>query len=155
MTIENCKLETIPPRSFVVLTNLETLSIRTHAATLPLALDYEAFVGLENLRHVDLAQNNIEAIPDNLFCPIKTSFTLNLRENRLKSDKLGSCKLNITKLDVSYNEIKTISQNFLGHLTSLTEFKARQNRIEAVDKLAFGGLAGLASVDLSHNRCVY
>ena len=109
-------------------------------------------MGLENLEHIDLSQNNIESIPDNLFCPIKTSFTLNLSDNAITSGKLGDCKLNITTLDVSFNDIRTISQSFVGHLSGLTEFNAKGNTIEAVDKFAFRGLTLLESIDLSHNK---
>ena len=46
-------------------------------------IDYEAFVGLEKLKTIDLSQNNIFKVPPKLFCPLHDIETINLRDNRL------------------------------------------------------------------------
>lgn len=57
LNISYCKLRTLPPRSFVGLTNLEQLSVQTFNSqwsAITLDLDYEAFIGLEKFTRLNL-----------------------------------------------------------------------------------------------------
>ena len=55
-------------------------------------------------------------------------------------------------LDLSYNDITTISTNAFISLTDLTSLVLKRNLIDTVEDFAFAGLSNLMSLDLSNNR---
>jgi hypothetical protein len=63
----------LPPRSFVGLTRLKTLSIHTYNAdwtSMSLEPDYESLIGLSLLEDLDLSHNNLASMPAGLLCPL-------------------------------------------------------------------------------------
>ena len=122
LNISYCKLRTLPPRSFVGLTNLEQLSVQTFNSqwsAITLDLDYEAFIGLEKLTRLDLTRNNMFQLPGKLFCPLNTELVVDLSHNQLSgfqdlglsSRTTDSCSVPITELDVSFNQIRAVPED--------------------------------------------
>ena len=63
----------LPPRSFVGLTRLKTLSVHTFNAdwtSMSLEPDYESLIGLNLLEDLDLSNNNLASMPAGLLCPL-------------------------------------------------------------------------------------
>ena len=108
LAISYCKIRQLPPRTFVGLTRLRHLAIHTHNSdwtSLSLQVqfgrsrrlrkesfkihyfqpDYEAFVGLDLLESLDLSDNNMQALPKGLLCPLVNLKTLNLSRNAIDS----------------------------------------------------------------------
>ena len=165
LAIDHCKIRTLPPRSFVGLASLETLSVETFNSewsAILLHIDYEAFVGLNKLKTLTLSNNNIYETPAKLFCPLSSVETIDLRNNRLVNlEDLGlstaggvgsagaeQCSVSVTKLELSGNRLTTLTPGSLGAATRLETLIVRDNEVSVLDRMTFHGLATLATVDL-------
>ena len=165
LAIDHCKIRTLPPRSFVGLASLETLSVETYNSewsAILLHIDYEAFVGLNKLKTLTLSNNNIYETPAKLFCPLSSVETIDLRNNRLVNlEDLGlstaggvgsagaeQCSVSVTKLELSGNRLTTLTPGSLGAATRLETLIVRDNEVSVLDRMTFHGLATLATVDL-------
>ena len=165
LAIDHCKIRTLPPRSFVGLASLETLSVETYNSewsAILLHIDYEAFVGLNKLKTLTLSNNNIYETPAKLFCPLSSVETIDLRNNRLVNlEDLGlsteggvgsagaeQCSVSVTKLELSGNRLTTLTPGSLGAATRLETLIVRDNEVSVLDRMTFHGLATLTTVDL-------
>ena len=162
LNISYCKLRTLPPRSFVGLTNLEQLTVQTFNnqwSAITLDLDYEAFIGLEKLTRLDLTRNNMFQLPAKLFCPLTTPLSVDLSYNQLtgfqdlglSSRSPDPCPVPIQELDVSFNQIRAVPEDSLGTAPRLRRIKAKGNLLQALDRSAFQGLQELEIIDISDN----
>lgn len=165
LSIRYCKIRQLPPRSFVSLARLKTLSINTFNAdwtSLVLEPDYESFVGLDLLESLDLTNNNVHSLPPGLFCPLSNLKTLNLSQNTLlDSEHLGlsarekvNCQIPLQTLILSRNELKSISSGSLTTLTRLKSLDLSFNNLGVLVDSTFKALVNLEILDLSHNRLV-
>ena len=165
LAIDHCKIRTLPPRSFVGLASLETLSVETFNSewsAILLHIDYEAFVGLNKLKTLTLSNNNIYETPAKLFCPLSSVETIDLRNNRLVNlEDLGlstaggvgsagaeQCSVSVTKLELSGNRLTTLTPGSLGAATRLETLIVRDNEVSVLDRMTFHGLTTLTTVDL-------
>ena len=165
LAIDHCKIRTLPPRSFVGLASLETLSVETYNSewsAILLHIDYEAFVGLNKLKTLTLSNNNIYETPAKLFCPLSSVETIDLRNNRLVNlEDLGlstaggvgsagaeQCSVSVTKLELSGNRLTTLTPGSLGAATRLETLIVRDNEVSVLDRMTFHGLTTLTTVDL-------
>ena len=162
LEIRDCKIRTLPPRSFVGLSNLETLTIQSHNSRwngILLDIDYEAFVGLEKLKSVRLSDNNIFETPARLFCPLSNLETIDLRNNRLVnledlglSNKTGEqCRVPVRELDVSSNKLSSLTPGSLAASYRLERLIASDNELTVLERNTFRGLTSLTSLHLSNN----
>ncbi|TRY62905.1 hypothetical protein TCAL_07138, partial [Tigriopus californicus] len=165
LSIRYCKIRQLPPRSFVSLARLKTLSINTFNAdwtSLVLEPDYESFVGLDLLESLDLTNNNVHSLPPGLFCPLSNLRSLNLSQNTLlDSEHLGlnarekvNCQIPLQTLILSRNELKSISPGSLTILTRLKSLDLSFNNLGVLMDSTFKALVNLEILDLSHNRLV-
>lgn len=163
LSIEYCKIRTLPPRSFVGLSSLQELSIETHNSewsAILLDIDYEAFIGLSKLRSIKLSNNNIFRTPSKLFCPLSSIETIDLTNNRLVDlEDLGlssrapvQCPVNVRTLDVSHNSLRAMTPGSLASTSLLTALLAQNNQVAVLDVTALQGLRLLQVIDLSSNR---
>ena len=163
LSIEYCKIRTLPPRSFVGLSSLLHLSIQTYNSewsAILLDIDYEAFVGLSKLQTLMLSNNNIFRTPAKLFCPLSSIETIDLSNNRLVDlEDLGlsnrtdaKCPVNARTLDVSFNSLRALTPGSLASTSLLTSLLAPHNQIAVLDGTALQGLGLLQVINLSSNR---
>ena len=179
MKISGCKLSSIPPRTFVGLSNLETITIHTvdqqsqedileddvdysldEEPTPVLDVDYEAFIGLVNLTKVDLSRNGIVQVSHRLLCNLgHNGLELNISHNSIANiEDLGfgvqdgGCDLRVDRLDISHNKIKSLSDGSLDKATQLKHVDAAFNQIGALDRAAFSKLILLEHINLSENK---
>ena len=163
LDIHQCKIRSLPPRSFVGLSHLETLSIQSFNSDLSailLHIDYEAFVGMDQLKSIKLSNNNIYETPVKLFCPLTNLETIDMSNNQLVNlEDLGlsnrteeQCSLSVTKLDLSGNKLKTLTPGSLAAAHKLESLIVRDNEVSVLDKMTLHSMASLQTVDLSHNH---
>ena len=163
LEIRDCKLRTLPPRSFVGLSHLESLSIQSHNnqwSGILLHIDYEAFVGLEKVKSIKLSDNKIFECPARLFCPLHSVETIDLKNNRLVNLRdLGlsrlspeQCRVSVTKLDVGSNKLKTLTPGSLAAAHRLESLIVSHNELSVLEKMTFHSLRSLKDLDLSHNQ---
>lgn len=105
-----------------------------------------------NLKHLKLANNQLDQIPSFLFNEIKTVEELDLSSNKI-SDLSVFIDINnaLKKLNLSKNKISTIGINSLKNLQKLEHLDLSRNSIENVENGAFSELNGLKTLDLSNN----
>ncbi|KAG8223015.1 hypothetical protein J437_LFUL000723 [Ladona fulva] len=176
LSIEFCKLGSLPAGAFRGLTRLRRLTLRTHNSDWSaLALDVEAgafsAADLPRLTHLDLSENNLWSLPPGVFCPLPLLKALNLTKNRLRdvtpfhftapdgaSSTSGGlhdtphCGARLQVLDLSNNSVESLPAGALSGLTRLRELRLEGNALSFVADGAFQGLTSLAVLRLSHNR---
>ena len=116
LDVEFCKLSSLPSGAFRGLHKLRELSLQTYNtewSAMSLNIVGGAFDHLKALETLELSRNNIWELPQNSFCPLQRLKTLNLTLNRLQDGyDLGfnakPCATELTRLDVSYNEIESL-----------------------------------------------
>lgn len=171
LRVENCKIRNIPATAFSQIRHLRRLSLRSHNSewsAMNLELHPESFRGLSDLRYLNLADNNIWSTPEELFCPLYSLTNLNLTRNKLQNaSALGfsdwgsgplapgrACVSGLELLDLSYNDIISLSDNGFSALRSLEELHLENNAISTLGDRAFVGLTALTSLNLSSNCLV-
>ncbi|XP_014477721.1 PREDICTED: slit homolog 3 protein-like [Dinoponera quadriceps] len=158
LRVEHCKIPSLPGGAFTGVHNLRSLSLRTHNgdwSAMTLEVDRDALRGLAGLRQLDLADNNLLALPSELLCPVQALASLNLTRNKLQDvDWLEQCTAGLETLDMSENELSALPDHALSGLRALTVLKVQENAISAVGEHALLGLASLRVLNMSSNRVV-
>ena len=167
LSIRFCKIRQLPPRSFVSLERLASLTVNTFNAewtSLELEPDYEALIGLEHLKYLDLSQNNIRKLPHGLMCPLSNIETVNLTRNGIldledlglsnRTKEEGRCNVHASNLVLSHNEITSAPPGALASLHKVERLDLSFNHLAVLVESAFKGLGGLRVLNLSHNRLV-
>ncbi|XP_049955044.1 toll-like receptor 6 [Schistocerca serialis cubense] len=164
LSIETCKILQLPRAAFSSLRDLRNLTVRTYIrewlAATALEFDQETFLGLSELRSLDLSHNNIWKLPDALFCPLFSLSRLNMSHNRLQdmleldfSASAGkTCSLVLEFLDLSHNDIPCVPDNGLTNLRSLRELYLQNNAITSLGDSAFSGVNKLQVLNASSNE---
>ena len=86
LRIQYCKLRHLPPAAFAGLTNLKNLEIHSHNddwASVLMDVHKDTFQKLVNLRHLNLAFNNLWSLPPGSLCDMINLQRLNLSHNHL------------------------------------------------------------------------
>lgn len=159
----NCKLLSIPPNSFEGLYNVKRLSVNSFNAewgpTKTLDLNTYSFQGLKELQVLNLADNNIRAAPDGVFCSITNLQTLNLTRNRVRNlERLGinvpDCSTSeLQNLDISYNDLRVLSEESgFSRLRRLQELYLQFNNISELSGESLAGLVSLKILDMANNK---
>lgn len=171
LRVDFCKIRNIPATALTPLRHLKRLSLRSHNSdwsAMTLELHAETFRGMSELRHLDLADNNIWSTPAELFCPLFSLIHLNLTSNKLQDvSALGfsdwgngplapgrACASVLENLDLSENEIISLPDNGFSGLRSLEELHLQNNAISTVGDRALAGLTSLKTLNLSSNCLV-
>lgn len=164
LTIESCKLLLVPPEAFTGLRGLRRLNISTRDADWgpgrSLVLNTASFSGLKELQTLYLGNNNMRAVPDDVFCELVNLQSLNLTRNRLRNpERFGfsggvhCAGTDLQTLDVSYNELRTLPENSgLARLRRLQNLDLQANAIREISGEALAGLASLRVFDISANQ---
>ncbi|XP_065296658.2 protein toll-like [Dermacentor albipictus] len=110
-----------------------------------------AISGIEYLLHLQLDQNELESIPSSL-TTAKHLLWLQVRWNRIKHLEGTLRLLELKELDLSYNEIEMISEDYLRGLPSLEKFLLISNKIKHLPRNLFRNTTRLKTVKLSNNQ---
>lgn len=161
LTIEFCKLNSLPGGTFLELDELRFLSVRTHNSdwsAMALELSKDSLIGMPKLEHLDLGQNNIWNLPERIFCPLPALRHLNLTWNRLQDVSEigvnGGCGAHLINLDLSGNDLVVLPKEGLAGLKSLRELYLQYNDISMLADRAFSELSMLNTLNISSNRLV-
>ena len=162
LEINYCKIRQLPPRSFVSLTRLKSLSIHTHNAdwtNLNLEPDYESLVGLDLLESLDLSINNLNKFPPGLLCPLTHIQTVNASYNNITDlEDLGlsprtdfKCTIPLKNLIIRESQLRSLTSGSLASCPSLEHLDLSFNYLGVLSEDAFKDLNHLNHLDLSHN----
>lgn len=166
--IEFCKLSNLTEGSLKGLRSLRNLTIRTHntdwsSVSMDIAKNVfnEELFFLENL---DLSTNNMWTIPDGMICPLKNLQYFNASGNKLRdlshlhlsasiSTVLSKkCGPNLKVLDLSHNNIESLSPAIFSNLGKLLELNLSNNGMTFIADRALEGLVSLSVINLAENR---
>ncbi|XP_028067327.1 receptor-like protein 13 isoform X2 [Camellia sinensis] len=134
------------------LENLETLYLRGNRFNKSVILCLSSLISLKNL---SLQGNNLgDPFPARELTVLKNLETLDLSSNELSSLTMqGLCKLKkLEELDLSHNHFEGILPSCLSNLRSLKFFDISLNQFTGnISPSLFGSLNSLEYIDLSHN----
>ncbi|XP_056388185.1 podocan isoform X1 [Hyla sarda] len=172
LSLQNNRIEEIPPEDLIRLQRLETLNLQNNRLT-SRGLPDDLFEQLENLNYLYLANNKLTLAPR--FLPnslISADFAANyitkiygmtfghkpnLRSVYLHNNKLTDAGLPDNVFNRSDNvEILIMSSNFLRHVPknlppALYKLHMKNNRLEKIPAGAFSHLTGLRELYLQNN----
>lgn len=178
-TIRYCKIKYVPSKAFKTFKNIKSISLHTHNgdwSTINLEFNSDSFMGLNELRELNLAHNNIWNLPSDIFCPLNSLKQLNLSNNHindisqvgftmssvnptaeikqynLKGSSTKSCNGALELLDLSYNNLMNIPNSCFSSLKSIIILRLDSNQISMLDDNSFEGLNSVQLVNLTNNR---
>ncbi len=162
------------PKELKYLVNLQRLDVsRNQLEGLPSEIKY-----LVNLRELDLSHNQFQNFPrticemtrlqsinignNDLFClPEKIGYLANLSRLEAYCNRITRCPLRLDKLsclaylDVSFNQIKTLSHDLLRSLTNLTHLDVSFNQIKKLSHDLSQSLPNLRHINMGYNPIQY
>ena len=165
LDLEYCKIRRVPSLAFSGLSGLRELALRTRNSewsAMVMELEKDALTGLNDLRVLNLTQNNLWTLPPAAFCSLDSLRVLNLSTNYLQdildlgfgSREIRSCRLPLQILDLSRNSFTVVASKAFGQLSRLHTLSLEGNNLNILEDQAFGGLTELAKLDLSNNELV-
>lgn len=165
LSIDSCKLDTLPADSLRGLPSLRNLTIRNavYSPAEPFTIEMHSFRPVEaHLEYLDLGANQIDKLPADLFCPFVNLRTLNLTGNSLLDlSSFGLidpatgrlCLQELHDLDLSLNKLELVPENSgVATLRNLKFLNLSSNHISEIAELAFSALKNLNVLDLSGNQ---
>ena len=149
----------ITPQTFIMNSNLQNLTL---AYCQIVAIYKEAFLGLGNLRYLNLSHNHISNnnIAINTFESTIKLAVLDLSYNQIMfigtERDLFMYATELSLLDMSHNSLSNFSPHLFSRLTKLQELRLAGNtlfKMIAMDEsgVMFGNLTHLVTLDLSHS----
>lgn len=164
LRVVSCKLLQLPNNAFEGLQAVKTLAVNTRNSEWgpgkTLELFPDSLNGLKQLTELDLADNNLRALPAGFLCPVGNLQLLNLTHNRIRSaENLGFADMNcnggseLQVLDASHNELRAITESWgISRLRRLQHLNLQHNNISELSGEALAGLSSLRIVNLSNNH---
>uniref|UniRef100_A0A915KPH3 TIR domain-containing protein n=1 Tax=Romanomermis culicivorax TaxID=13658 RepID=A0A915KPH3_ROMCU len=104
-----------------------------------------------NLQYLDLSNNNLHIIPTPL--SVHTSVhTVNLMNNSIRQG-LFEENPKLSALNLSFNKLERITANFFGEkTTNVTDLNLSNNNLRTLDEFAFRNLTKLHNLNLDNNK---
>ena len=107
-----------------------------------LDVDPRAMDGLDKLRHLSLASNNLWSLPKEFFCQMPNLRAANLSRNHLLeagdaalSRAGGGCQTRLASVDLSFNQLTTLVKGELAQAAAtLEELDVSNNRLSILGK---------------------
>lgn len=112
-----------------------------------------AFFGLQNLITLDLDYNNISEVSKGWLYGLGSLHHLSLSHNRIqKLDGVWEFCLQLTDLDLSYNQLLSIEKGTLEYLSKLQRLRLDNNQILYIEEGAFNYTPSLKILELNNNK---
>lgn len=121
----------------------------SQATTIPAAIS-----SLQRATSINLSENTIESITLSAFSRTNLK-ELNVSHNIIANLEVGEGPVSgseITSIDLSYNAIQSIPNNYFRQCPELLHLNLSHNSIESVDILTFEGITQLETLYISNNK---
>ena len=117
-------------------------------------LHWAVFRQLDRLASINLARNNLFAVPRGLFVGLRAMRNLTLAGNRLSTLRraIFTGLRNLRRLDLSDNVIASIQPGTFEACRRLTTLDLSNNRLRGIDVYGFRGLENLERLSLANNE---
>ncbi|CAH1114704.1 unnamed protein product [Psylliodes chrysocephalus] len=161
--LDDNRIESLDRRAFMNLENIKRLNLKGNKIS---SVSYEAFQNLPELEDLDMSYNQLKSFDFTVFDQVGTLsiFKVNMSHNTLRdlfvnipanfeaNAGIGSIHSNIKILDLSFNNISSISKQFFRPVElSMTHLYLSHNNILNASRDVFGSLRHLQWLDISHN----
>ncbi|XP_034247485.1 insulin-like growth factor-binding protein complex acid labile subunit [Thrips palmi] len=153
LSLADNRLRSVASRAFAKLEALRDLDLSHNVIT---DVPFDAFLGLTALERLNLSRNSLTSRPlsADLFKQMPKLAVVSLAHNRIAGE-LNSDTLpwsgSIRQLDLSYNEITSVSAGAWRWLQNVKELDLSHNKLSSLTPDAFAGLRSLERLDLSWN----
>ncbi|XP_023236565.1 relaxin receptor 1-like [Centruroides sculpturatus] len=119
-------------------------------------LDNGSFIGLRNLRELDLRNCELKSLNSETFKPLKMLESLLLDGNQLEEFEQGIFKYlsKLKLLSLRRNRIKYIKEEIFYGLHSLKALSLSWNELSQLDEDSFGNISSLINLDLENNNLI-
>lgn len=109
---------------------------------------------LEELKHIDLSEHNIERIDRSAFEGLTDLETLSLKNNKISTiaDFLFESLENLVRLDLSNNRLYEVNDSTFKGLANLQRLELNNNNLETIYPYSFAPLQSLKRLRLSYNK---
>ena len=161
LEVEFCKIRHLPARAFAGLSNLKSLSLKSHNAewsSVVMDVDPRSFNMLHNMEEMDLSENNLWSLPGSSLCDLPLLRKLNISHNHLLDlADLGlsfedGCNVQLTEIDLSHNQLSTLRGGDLRLAAStLEKLDLSENRLSILADDALTHLTLLRELNLGDN----
>ena len=148
---ENRPIVTLRRDDFLGLHDLRTLDLGDNRLT---ELPFGIFSGLSRLRWLDLADNGLARLPDGVFTDLAGLESLDLGGNRMAElpADLFSDLSTLEELDVGGNRLRELPADVFTDLSGLDRLHLHENQIAELPAGLFDNLTALERLDLQENR---
>lgn len=150
LDLSNNMITDLPRNAFEGLQSLKCLNLAFNQL---FVTPFQAFHALTNIEHMDLSFNKLVSVFDNFFIGNKALRVLQLQYNAI--EKLSKYSLfglkNLQHLDISYNQLLSLDRNAFDSLTALETLNLNGNKLKLIPTTLFSALHGLHRLDLSEN----
>ncbi|CAK9818156.1 Slit homolog 1 protein, partial [Anthophora plagiata] len=129
LELEDCGVETIEPRAFTNLHNLQYLSLRRNQLE---SINAETIQGIYNLKHLDISHNNIYRITNDVFDNLPYLIHLDVSDNSMNCIGVEYMKQRLrylTSLDVSNNPWSCLCGTKLAEFLDTYNIKYNRNSL--------------------------
>ncbi|KOC64388.1 Slit like protein 2 protein [Habropoda laboriosa] len=129
LELRDCGIETIEPRAFTNLHNLQYLSLRSNQLE---SINADTVQGLYNLKHLDISHNNIYRITNDVFDNLRYLINLDMSDNSMNCigvEYMDQRLRYLTSLDVSNNPWSCLCGTKLAEFLDTRDIKYDKNSL--------------------------
>lgn len=139
--------------AFIGMTQLKRLNLSWNKIS---EIESENFADMTELNFLDLSHNQIELLESNAFSGLSELQELNLSHNLLKGLGTGvfDSLMNLKILNLSFNRLRELANEIFTEINVIEEFHATNNQIELLNPAVVRAFERSQLIDLSGNSCI-